>query len=228
MRCVAISDTHNRAEGVAIPSGDVLLHAGDLTMRGTDAELLRSARWLSTLRPRYRAIVAIPGNHDLGMEDEAARGHWRDVFAEHGVTLLSDEACTVEGVNLYGSPWQPWFLDWGFNFPRDDGGAAARATWAKIPDDTDLLLTHGPPHGILDQTYGGVDTRAGCPHLLAAVRARPRIRAHVFGHIHEGYGQKRVGGVLFVNAATCDRENYAPVQPPITFEFPLNVAEAAR
>jgi Icc-related predicted phosphoesterase len=221
MRCVAISDTHNRAERVAIPDGDVLLHAGDHTMRGSVDELERAARWLGSLRPRYRAVITIPGNHDFGAEWYPERA--RSIFEAHDITWLVDEAAVCDGVRFYGSPWQPWFLDWAFNFPRDDGGAAATSVWAKIPDDTDVLITHGPPFGILDQTLPG-DERVGCPHLLAAIQERGGIQAHVFGHIHEGYGTatRRVGSggrdVLFVNAATCDRERYAPVQPPITFE----------
>ncbi len=216
VHCVAISDTHNRAERVVIPDGDVLLHAGDLTMQGTEAELERAARWLGTLQRRYRAIVAIPGNHDFGIAADPEAN--RERFRAQGVTLLIDEAAVVEGLNVYGSPWQPWFYDWAYNFPPDDGGALARRTWAAIPRDTDVLLTHGPPHGILDVTFGGEDTRAGCPYLLAAVQERAaRLQVHLFGHIHEGYGQERRGGTLFVNASTCDRERYAPVQPPIEF-----------
>lgn len=218
MHCVAISDTHNRAERVAIPDGDLLLHAGDLTMQGSRAELERAARWLGTMQERFRAIVAIPGNHDFGIESDPDGS--RALFAEHGVLLLIDERAEIEGLNVYGSPWQPWFFDWAYNFPQDDGGAFARATWAKIPRDTDLLLTHGPPHGILDTTFGGEDTRAGCPWLRDAVRERSdRIQVHLFGHIHEAYGRRREDGVLYVNAATCDRARYAPVQPPIEFDL---------
>lgn len=220
MRFVAVSDTHNRNERIAVPDGDVLVHAGDLTMRGTAPELDAAARWLGALRPRYRAVVAIAGNHDFGAESDPAAT--RALFESHGITWLADSATVIDGVRIYGSPWQPWFLDWAFNFPQHDGGAMAQTTWAKIPDDTDLLLTHGPPFGILDATFPG-DERAGCPHLLAAIRQR-RIRAHVFGHIHEGYGTELHRGddgaeTRYVNAATCDRARYAPVQPPITFEL---------
>jgi len=217
LHCVAISDTHNRAERVAIPDGDLLLHAGDLTMQGSEAELLRAARWLGTMQHRFRAIVAIPGNHDFGIAADPEG--YRELFRANGVTLLIDEAAVVEGLNVYGSPWQPWFYDWAYNFPQDDDGAFARQTWAAIPRNTDVLMTHGPPYGILDKTFGGQDTRAGCPYLLAAVQGlAPRLQVHLFGHIHEGYGQLSQGGTLFVNASTCDRERYAPVQPPIELD----------
>jgi Icc-related predicted phosphoesterase len=214
MICVAVSDTHNRAEHVEIPDGDVLLHAGDLTMKGTGPELVRAAHWLGRLRERFRAVIAIPGNHDFGAENDP--DETRALFEARGIVWLVDEPAVVDGVRFYGSPWQPWFYDWAFNFPRDDGGAAARATWARIPAETDVLITHGPPRGILDETLPRRD-RVGCPYLLDAVRERPRVRAHVFGHIHEAYGSDRDGDTLFVNASTCDVD-YDPVQPPIAFE----------
>jgi Icc-related predicted phosphoesterase len=211
---VAISDTHNLADGVTIPDGDVLLHAGDLTMKGTSPELARAAHWLGMLRERFEAVVAIPGNHDFGAENDP--GETRALFAARGITWLVDEAAEIGGLRIYGSPWQPWFYDWAFNFPRDDGGVAARETWARIPADTDVLITHGPPRGILDATLPRRE-HAGCPHLLEALASRPRIRAHLFGHIHEGYGTHRDAHRLYVNASVCDL-NYAPVQPPIVFE----------
>jgi Icc-related predicted phosphoesterase len=219
MQLVAISDTHNRAEQVVIPDGDVLVHAGDLTMKGSRAEMERAARWLGSLRERFQAVVAIPGNHDFGAQSDP--GGTRALFEGYGITWLVDEAAVVVGVTFYGSPWQPWFLDWAFNFPRHDEGAAARAAWAKIPTDVDVLVTHGPPRGILDQTAVPDAEHVGCPYLLAAIRER-RVGAHVFGHIHEAYGEKRHGETLFVNASTCNLQ-YAAVQPPIVFE----VASAA-
>jgi Icc-related predicted phosphoesterase len=213
MRCVAVSDTHNRAEGIAIPDGDVLLHAGDLTMKGTAPELDRAARWLGSLRGRFRAIVAIPGNHDFGIEDypDGARAR----FLDHGITLLIDEPLELDGVTFYGSPWQPWFFDWAYNFPRDDRGTTAKRTWAKIPAGTDVVITHGPPHGILDRTESG--DHAGCPYLLRELRERVRPIVHLFGHIHEGYGERREGETLYVNASTCDF-HYAATQPPTAFD----------
>lgn len=215
MRCVAISDTHNRAESVAIPDGDVLLHAGDLTMKGRWEELARAARWLGSLRERYRAVVAIPGNHDLGAEGEP--DETRELFEAQGIVWLVDQPATIDGVTFYGSPWQPWFLDWAFNFPRYDDGAQAREIWSRIPPETQVLITHGPPHGILDFVEP-LGEHVGCPHLLAAIRERPAIRAHVFGHVHEGYGETREAETRFINASTCD-QRYAAVNPPIAFEL---------
>lgn len=87
-------------------------------------------------------------------------------------------------VKVYGAPWQPEFFNWGFNLPL---GPQLKEKWDMIPDDTDILITHGPPLTILDQVN---HMNVGCGDLLEAVQARVRPRLHVFGHIHETYGTK--------------------------------------
>ena len=115
-----------------------------------------------------------------------------------GVTYLQDEATTIMGLKFYGSPWQPRFFDWAFNADR---GKPLADIWAKIPEDTDVLVTHGPPFGILDQTWRG--EKVGCQDLLARVRIiRPRF--HLFGHIHEGYGAFQNESTVFLNGSICD------------------------
>jgi len=89
----------------------------------------------------------------------------------------------IEGVKFYGSPWQPRFFDWAFNLDR---GEEIKKKWDLIPMDTDVLITHGPPYGILDLTHEG--EKVGCEELMKAVlRVQPKI--HIFGHIHEAYGE---------------------------------------
>ena len=113
------------------------------------------------------------------------------------------------------SPYQPEFCGWAFNLPIDSAEIAA--VWSKIPDDTDVLITHGPPANILDKTSHG--QRVGCPRLLSQVkRIKPRL--HVFGHIHEAYGSVTEGSTIFVNASTCDLR-YKPTQPPIAIDLPM-------
>ena len=121
----------------------------------------------------------------------------------------------LHGIKIYGSPWQPWFYDWAFNLAR---GSEIKEKWDAIPTDTNILVTHGPPHGILDQTSSG--EHAGCEELLKTVRGRVRPRYHVFGHIHEAYGTERDPNynIVYVNASTCNLR-YAPVHAPIVFEL---------
>ena len=114
----------------------------------------------------------------------------------------------LEHVGHYFSPYQPEFCDWAFNKPIDSEEIAE--VWSKIPDDVDVLITHGPPANILDSTFSG--THVGCPRLLKRVKeVKPRL--HVFGHIHEGYGIDEEDSTVFVNASTCDL-SYRPKQKP--------------
>jgi len=209
MRLVFVSDTHNHAP-LAVPGGDVLVHCGDFTMAGRLDEIVRFHAWLETMPHRHKVVIA--GNHDFGFErmPDAARA------ALNGVTYLQDSGCTLDGISFYGSPYQPWFFDWAFNFPRDDDGSVARACWSKIPDRVDVLITHGPPRDVRDRIAHSGEP-VGCPELLARVRTvRPAV--HAFGHIHEGYGTESSDGTLFVNAAICD-ERYRPVNAPIVVDL---------
>lgn len=206
MRLVCVSDTHNRTDGLAVPDGDVLLHAGDLTGHGKPDELAQAVRWLTSLPHAHKIVVA--GNHDFLLQDQPARA--RRLLAEvPGLVYLEDELATVAGLRIWGSPWQPWFYDWAFNLPRD--GDELAAVWAQVPAGVDVLLTHSPAHGILDRTSRG--DAAGCERLRAELsRIRPRL--HVCGHIHEAYGEMHADGTHHVNASTCDL-GYRPVQAPI-------------
>jgi predicted phosphohydrolase len=206
MRIVCLSDTHDLHRELTVPDGDVLLHAGDATMKGTPERIEAFDRWLGTLPHAHKVVIA--GNHDWAFErtPALARGLIRNA------RYLQDEEAIVAGLRVWGSPWQPWFFDWAFNLPR---GPALAAKWALIPAGIDVLLTHGPPLGVLDRTSRGDDV--GCADLLAAVqRVRPRL--HVFGHIHEGYGTLERDGTRFVNASSCT-ERYLPVQPPIVVDL---------
>lgn len=217
MRIVCLSDTHNRHDALRVPDGDVLVHAGDATMHGSAEELAAFDAWFGSLPHRHKLLVA--GNHDFLFE-QRPRGA-RELI--RSATYLEDSGTAIDGVRFWGSPWQPWFLDWAFNLRR---GAPLKAKWDLIPEGTDVLITHGPPHGVLDRV-GGVVPRltaaatggehVGCEELRGAVlRLRPRL--HVFGHIHEGYGQQSLDGTRFVNASCCDR-SYRPQNPPLVVDL---------
>ena len=206
MRVVCLSDTHHQHARLVVPEGDVLVCAGDFTRRGDRADVEAFDAWLGTLPHRHKIVIA--GNHDFAFEREpAAARSW----IRHA-TYLEDSGCEVEGLRVWGSPWQPRFFDWAFNLDR---GAPLRAKWELVPADTDLLVTHGPPFGILDRTHDG--RRVGCEELaLAVARIRPKL--HVFGHIHEDPGVVERDGTVYVNASSCD-VRYRPVQPPIVVDL---------
>jgi Icc-related predicted phosphoesterase len=190
MRIVCVSDTHSDHAKTIIPDGDILVHAGDITRHGDLADVESFNRWLGTLPHPHKVVIC--GNHDFCFQDqaEAARAWMTEAI------YLEDSGCEIHGLKFYGSPWQPWYGGWAFNLPR---GPELAAKWAKIPAGIDVLLTHGPPEGILDQTHRG--EAAGCRDLYNRVRAiKPRL--HVFGHIHEAAGTYELDGILFVNAST--------------------------
>jgi len=206
IRIVAISDTHGLHDEVAVPDGDILIHAGDMTRRG-ELEAVRSFNAFLGRQPHRHKIV-IAGNHDFCFERTPAEA----VALLTNCTYLLDQAVSVCGLRIYGSPWQPWYHNWAFNLHP---GPDLRAKWDLIPRDTDVLVTHGPPYGIHDRTVVGV--AAGCVDLLAAVReVRPRL--HIFGHIHEGWGMSQSDQTTFINASisTFDRD---PTNPPFVFDY---------
>jgi predicted phosphodiesterase len=207
IRLVFISDTHGFHD-IAVPPGDVLVHSGDGCNRGSYDEARAWGSFLAAQPHRHKLVIA--GNHDRCFESDL-QGSLAQLPA--GLTYLHDSGCTVDGLTCWGAPWQPWFFSWAFNLPR---GPELAAKWALIPDATDLLITHGPPHGILDRNRNGEPV--GCADLREAVaRVRPRI--HAFGHIHESYGTELVDGTLFVNACTCTLA-YRPTNPAIVVDLP--------
>lgn len=218
MRIVCVSDTHGRHAALEVPDGDLLVHAGDATMQGRPEEIERFDDWLGSLPHRRKVLIA--GNHDRLFEErpEEARRRIRSAV------YLQDSGIEVDGLRVWGSPWQPWFLSWAFNLRR---GEPLREKWDLIPRGIDVLVTHGPPHGIRDRVKGvmarglslalGHGSSAGCEELRKAVR-RVRPRLHVFGHIHEGYGREEVEGTVFVNASACD-EAYRLVNPPVVIDL---------
>lgn len=212
MRTVSISDIHEqqRHHSIVVPDGDVLLVAGDLTMGGALKALDHVCTWLKHLPHKHKIVIA--GNHDFCFQN-----HNREVaelmLREAGLIYLNDSGIEIDGVHFWGSPWQPWFHDWAFNLQR---GAEIAKKWALIPDDTNVLITHGPPAGIRDQTKHGMGV--GCEELLKRVNQLGKLRLHVFGHIHEGYGITAKDGTVFVNACTCTLR-YAPTNAPVVVDL---------
>lgn len=132
-------------------------------------------------------------------------------YLENGCVTLRP---ALGSLRIYGSPVTPWFYDWAFNRQR---GVDIAEIWQHVPSGLDVLITHGPPHGVLD-TVADACENVGCEELSSTItRARPRV--HAFGHIHEGYGVEESDGVLFVNAAICTRE-YKPTNKPIVVDVP--------
>ncbi len=159
MRIVCLSDTHTMGRRVTVPDGDVLIHAGDHTLRGTESEMIPALEWLDSLPHRRKVFIA--GNHDWFLDENAPLGfrtwdlrRWssiEDMLKRFpALTYLQDSAATIDGVKFYGSPWQPRFQNWAFNFPAEPS-PLPQEVWEKVPADTEVLITHTPPFGYLGQ-----------------------------------------------------------------------------
>lgn len=203
MRFVFASDTHSRHESLVVPPGDVFVHCGDFTMNGNLSDIEAFGGWVRALPHAHKVVIA--GNHDLTFERNPSRARQALENGTTAITYLEDSATTIEGIHVYGSPWQPWFYDWAFNLAR---GEEIARKWSLIPNDTHVLVTHGPPMAILDRVGRG---HVGCADLWRRVRSiRPIV--HAFGHIHEGSGVDERDGITFINASICDA-SYRPVHP---------------
>lgn len=200
-----ISDLHGFYP--ELEGGDLLIVAGDLTSNNTIAGYDKFFDWFS-LQP-YRKKIYIAGNHDgLLASNKYSTPKYCDC------SYLYDSGTEFEGLKIYGSPWTPTFGKWDF---MKDRGAPIKEKWDSIPGDTDILITHGPPRGSLDECYDydtGKIKHAGCEELEKAIeRIRPKLV--IFGHIHEHGGQAyEIEGILYINASHVDK-NYKPVNKPI-------------
>lgn len=206
MKIIAWSDTHFYHQQVPLPDGDVLIHAGDFCKSGSLHEVAEFNDYLGLLPHRHKIVVA--GNHDWAFENDPEAAQYLLTNAIY----LQDQSIEIEGYRFYGSPWQPEFFSWAFNLQR---GAEIRQKWDLIPSGLDVLITHGPPQGYCDEIFKG--KRVGCEELLKAVQ-RVQPRYHVFGHIHEGYGQARCGKTLCINASICNHR-YQALNPAQVFEI---------
>lgn len=209
MQLTFISDTHALHRQLQLGSGEVLVHCGDFTKHGDIEDVEDFAQFIAAQDFKHKIVIA--GNHDWCFEDER-RLAAEECLNYYGIYYLNDLGIELEGVKFWGSPIQPAFSNWAFNRKR---GEEIRRHWDLIPKDTDILLTHGPAFGILDECYDGV--KVGCEVLLEIVEhIQPKI--HAFGHIHEEYGVYEYNGTIFVNACSLD-EYYNLVNPPIVLSI---------
>jgi Icc-related predicted phosphoesterase len=208
MKFIIISDTHGQHKNLTLPKGDVIIHAGDISQRGKESEIIDFLNWFKDLDFKYKIFIA--GNHDFFFE-ETSEKDIQKIIPEN-IIYLCDSGVEVENIKIWGSPITPWFYDWAFNRPR---GAQIAHHWQLIPIDTDILITHGPAFGKLDKTTRGENV--GCEDLLHSIdKIKPKV--HICGHIHEGYGQTTSSKTKFINASLLD-EKYGLTNPSITFEL---------
>lgn len=185
---VLMSDTHELHREVHVPDGDILIHAGDFTMLSRSLSAVEDFNlWLGELP--YRSIISA-GNHEFFLERDPSRRTFLS-----NTNVLINESIDLYGLKIWGSPVTPLAnAAFGISSAED-----RRRLYSRIPDDTDVLITHGPPYGILDSAHGS-EFHSGCRELFDAVmRVKPRL--HVFGHVHGAYGIFHTHDTTFVNGA---------------------------
>ena len=197
MKLVCISDTHMQHRDMELPEGDILIHAGDFSNRGHVVEITDFIEWFSNTPYSHQILIA--GNHDIGTEKESAV--FKLMCSAAGIHYLCDSEIIINGIKFYGSPVTPTF-GWGWAWNRDRG-EEIKKHWDAIPLDTDVLITHGPPAGILDsvpQWNGGME-QVGCKDLNKRIwDINPKV--HIFGHIHCHSGVYIMPNkTTFINAA---------------------------
>jgi len=192
---------------IKVPDADLLIFAGDMTHCRTDQEVTDFNQFLGSLQHRYKVVIA--GNHDHKLTNDPEKA--KSLLSE--AIYLQDEAVVVDGIRIYGSPWNPLFNDYAcdaFALPR---GQVLKKKWDMIPFNIDILVTHTPPSGILDRN-GPVSH--GCTDLADAVFAR-KPRYHIFGHIHNRHGAVKHGETWYINANVQGKGGI--LRSPIVLEY---------
>lgn len=205
MRICCLSDLHGHLPPV--PDCDLLLLGGDFCRHHDDYFWYRDvfAVWVNECATRMK-VIGVAGNHDWIFQENP------DMVPKMNWEYLEDNGTQWNGLNVWGSPWQPRFYDWAFNADEPD----LERIWQKIPSNTDILLLHGPPHGYGDfSPYGKEHT--GSKSLLRKIEEiKPKLV--VAGHIHSGYGRYMIGDTIFINASLVN-EQYVPVNTPQIVEL---------
>jgi len=209
-KVICISDTHTKHKKLTIEPCDILLHSGDYSSIGRIHEVENFLDWFSKQPAKHK--IFIDGNHDgLSQEYPAL---FKSILATHpDVTYLDHSMVEVEGLKIWGRSTTPSFYNW--YHMADRGSPMMKSTLSIIPNDIDILLTHGPAAGILDLcAHGG---RVGCEDLLNELeRIKPKYL--IFGHIHHSAGQLEVNGIKHVNAAILN-DNYEFKNKPIILDI---------
>jgi Icc-related predicted phosphoesterase len=211
LKVVAISDTHNQHEKLTIPKCDVLIHAGDFTGSGTISETKAFVNWFSKQPAKDKVFIS--GNHDA--LDQEFSPLFKSIVSEYpSVTYLRDEMAIIQGLKIYGYPWTPRFFDW--NWMADPESPLMLSTLKAIPEDLDILISHGPPKGLLDKTERG-ESVGSSDLLLELDRIKPRYL--ICGHIHHSCGILEQNGMTIVNAAILN-DHYQYKNQPIILDIP--------
>jgi len=240
MRITHISDTHNKHNQLngLLPGGDLLIHSGDISSLGRETEVKRFVKWFNDIN-NYTNKVFIAGNHDMTFDreqllrdklahfegrteydTECAEGKpdWLEellgIHLHPNVFYLENNFIEIDQIKIWGSPITPSFgYGWAFN---KDRGYDINQIWNQIPNDTDIVITHGPIHSYCDRT-NREGLNVGCEQLYHRLNeVQPQL--HFSGHIHEAYGYRQTKWGYAFNGCNCDL-SYLVNNKPMTFEY---------
>jgi Icc-related predicted phosphoesterase len=217
MRVITFSDIHGQQNKQLTRwfnnnPGDLLIFAGDLQLNNLDYGT-EFVKWIHKLP--YTNKILVFGNHDgnyICILDYIIKNSFTDVI------FLNNSSATIDGIKIFGSPHSVEYGSWWFMMKDKELGNL----WNKIPDDTDILVTHGPPFGILDYTYDGFTT--GSKTLEKKVFELKQLKYHIFGHIHESYGIKRINNITFMNVSLLN-EKYQLTNNPIIIDYETGITK---
>ncbi len=209
MRIVVISDVHEQWKDLVIPECDLLISAGDYSYRGEKHIVESFHKWLS-VQPAIQ-IISLQGNHEIWVSKnfKAAKEIVHHISPK--IKFVEDDSFFIDGLKFYCSSITPKFGPWAYGYDKNQ----LKEHWSFIPEDTQVLVTHGPSYGVLDCVAGRI---LGDPYLRLAIAELRSIKLHVFGHIHDSSGIVEIDGVTYINAAICNEE-YKPVNPIRVFDL---------
>jgi Icc-related predicted phosphoesterase len=217
-KIICISDTHSLHNlisseyfNIKDKKNSILIHAGDVSNRGRIEEIDDFCKWYDGLDFPHKIFCA--GNHDWGFQLYPIQ--IKKILKKYPTIIyLQDDYVVIDGIKIYGTPWQPEFYNWAFNLKR---GKELQEKWKYIDNDINILVSHSPPFGILDYVERDM-IHVGCEDLKNRISELKSLKINIFGHIHQGYGQIEEAGVKFVNASICT-ERYIPTNKPIIIEY---------
>ena len=185
MKILHLSDTHgfhNELQPERFKDVDVVVHSGDCSnyydVIRNEQEVINFMNWYEQVPVKHKIYVA--GNHDTSIERRRVTGA---DFAQRGITYLENASTTIDGVKFYGSPITPTFGQWAFMKARDK----MHHVWQAVPEDTDVLVVHGPPKTIRDLSYDRHGQLEFCGDLSLYKRCmqlKDHLKLVCFGHIH--------------------------------------------
>ena len=216
LKILSFSDAHGKHGELKINEEyDIALFSGDAgTFRDSyqnKSSILNFIEWYSSLK-NIKHKIWIAGNHCTSIEHGLVDA--KKISEEKGLIYLQHETVEIEGIKIFGSPYTPTFgYRWAFNVNRGD---SIKKYWDEIPEDTEFLIIHGPPYGVLDMVQAG--ERVGCEDLANRIKELKKLKLVQFGHIHEDYGHELIDGVHYVNASVLNLR-YELQNSPFVFEL---------